>query len=522
MDALRRAEQLTASDLRPPADPAEWNESDVELVHVLFMFSQALSLSKSPQWSDLQSLTEDLRSVKQSARLQSWLFGGDRRKQQIRDIYQTTRQRALSSLIVNATETMAHKIKDTRQADDRLRNSAELITVWRNSSATLLSLLEQFTAEEGSPQEKAAVLRGVGRSFLPMDLAERIQAQSLDLQLVMKTIRPYQQFGAKFALTVRQALLGDKMGLGKTIEALAAIAHAITHEKQFHHLVICPASLIENWLQEIIETLPTIPGLAFREPDAERTFQRWQRDGGIILVSFQQAAKLAEKDLPSIGFVIVDEAHYVKNPDANRTRATATLVRLGQRALLMGGTPMENRAAEFINLVDLVSSSEGKKLKQRFGDGRRAHLDGDRFRREIAHLYLRRNQKDVLDELPPLIAQDEVIQVGSAERSAYQSALLEGNLMAARALLSSANDTDSAKMERLSQISEECRRNERKLLVFSYFRDVLTTARKVIGEECGEISGGVTIVDRHRLVTEFNARAASLPSSCRSTSGVPD
>jgi SNF2 family DNA or RNA helicase len=77
----------------------------------------------------------------------------------------------------------------------------------------------------------------------------------LDTARLILQLRPYQEFGAKFAVAVRRGLLGDDMGLGKTVQALAAIAHVTQADSQRHHVVVCPASLIDTWLQEIRRAL---------------------------------------------------------------------------------------------------------------------------------------------------------------------------------------------------------------------------------------------------------------------------
>ncbi|WP_204072736.1 DEAD/DEAH box helicase [Planotetraspora phitsanulokensis] len=505
-EGLKNARRLTASDLRPPASSEEWREEDEELVRALHAYAETRFLAQSPQWDVLRPLASDLNSVQRATKWWPWTFSTKRSRQQTRDLYDAARRRARSPLTGKALEKMAREIDHVHRLSSEPQSGADLRATWQRSSASLLSLLERFTLEEGDPQEKASVLHGLTQPLFPPDLAARIEAQPLDLTLVRRDLRLYQQFGAKFALVVEQALLGDEMGLGKTIEALAAIAHAIEHDSQHHHLVICPASLIDNWLQEIDETLHKVAGHAYRGPDAADTLRRWNIDRGILVVSFNQANKLADEVLPQLGFVVVDEAHYVKNPETSRTQTAATLMRRGRRALVMGGTPMENKAKEFIDLAALVSPAKGQRLREIFGDGTTAHIQDDKFRREIAHVYLRRNQKEVLEELPTLIWHDELIQVGKTESKAYNTAIADHNLMDARRKLSTANGPNSAKMKYLSEIARECKDGGRKLLVFSFFSDVVSTAKSMFGDECGEISGAVPQSRRDHLIDEFTAR----------------
>jgi len=99
-----------------------------------------------------------------------------------------------------------------------------------------------------------------------------------------------------------------------------------------------------------------------------------------------------------VAMLVVDEAHYVKNPDAARSRAVAGAVCSAQRALFLTGTPMENRVEELRTLVNYLQPRVARGIDPADGvAGARA------FRRAVAPVYLRRNQVDVLDELPDKI-----------------------------------------------------------------------------------------------------------------------
>jgi SNF2 family DNA or RNA helicase len=274
------------------------------------------------------------------------------------------------------------------------------------------------------------------------------------------------------------------MGLGKTVQALTAIAHATQADGERHHVVVvCPASLIDTWLQEIRRTLAGIEGRRFHGATRDAAFHDWQEAGGILVTSFQQAEHLLARNHPSIGFVVVDEAHAVKNPGARRTKVVLSLTDRASRVLLMSGTPMENRAAEFIALADLADPDQGARLRRQFGDGSTAHRDAAAFRDMIGDLYLRRNQDEVLTELPDIIPVDVPIELGENEYLACKRALADGNLSGARIGLTTGNDKRSAKMERLREIIGECRDSQKKVLVFSQFRRVLDLCRVIIGQE---------------------------------------
>src|SRR5262245_47159099 len=187
---------------------------------------------------------------------------------------------------------------------------------------------------------------------LPAEVAGRIDTHGLDTSLLAVSLRGYQAFGARFALAQGRAILGDEMGLGKTVEALAAIAH-LHAGGATHSLVVCPASVLANWAREVSQHSRL---RAFRLHGAERpdSVRSWARDGGVGVVTYDSLKTLAIPDGLRVALLVADEAHYVKNPGAQRTQATLRHISAVDRVLLLTGTPMENRLDEFRNLVGHV------------------------------------------------------------------------------------------------------------------------------------------------------------------------
>jgi SNF2 family DNA or RNA helicase len=200
--------------------------------------------------------------------------------------------------------------------------------------------------------------------------------------------------------------------------------------------------------------------------------------------------------------LVVDEAHYVKNPDTQRSKALAAWTRRIERVLFLTGTPMENRVEEFRNLVDY--------LQPGLVDPN-AEIDAiagsKAFRRAVAPAYLRRNQEDVLSELPELTRVDEWEEFGSEDFAAYRKAVDEGNFMAMRrAAYASGTANGSAKLRRLVELVDEACDSGRKVIVFSYFRDVLETVCTVLGPRAlGPLTGSMPPPRRQELVDEFAA-----------------
>jgi len=500
---LDATEHIVPSDLRPRADPTRWSRYDVDLVRALRLFASVTTLLGIPHVDTLGQVIALLRAVARATRWLMWLFSRRAKRAAVAGQYWEARVRLNTRSVAAVVGELRRGLVQAQQLADSPASESEVVADWRASSATLQALLDQFVADYGTAIEREILQHIQASEMIASKLARRIGTSVLDTRLIVRQLRAYQIFGAKFALVVGKALLGDDMGLGKTTQALAAIAHTMSSEDQLHHVVMCPASLIDNWHQEVTVVCPKILAHKFRQPGRQAAYESWLAKGGILLVSYQQLDGLLSQPLPELGFVVADEAHFIKNPEAKRTKLAQEVVRRAGRVLLMGGTLLENRAQELISLTTVAHPLHGARLKAIFGDGGTAHLREEEFRRALGELYLRRNQEDVLDELPGIIASDEPIDVGHQERTAYADAIKEGNLMKARQALSVAAGPDSEKMRRLGEIVEESRVTNRKMLIFSYFREVVHTARAIVGDDCGELLGGISMPERQRRIESF-------------------
>ncbi|GAA3453785.1 DEAD/DEAH box helicase [Dactylosporangium matsuzakiense] len=337
--------------------------------------------------------------------------------------------------------------------------------------------------------------------FLPADIVERVGAQQLDTSRLSEglRLRGYQSFGARFALVQRRVVLGDEMGLGKTVQAIAAMAH-LAARGATHFLVVCPASVLINWSREIARH-STIPVVSLHGSGRSRAVAKWRAAGGVGVVTFGSIGAL-QLAPPRPALLVVDEAHYVKNPGAKRSQAVNRVAAASERVLFLTGTPMENRIDEFRNLIE--------HLRPEIAHGmgpEHAAIGVEAFRRAAAPVYLRRNQSDVLTELPELVQVDEWEEFGAEDGAAYRDAVRDGNFMAMRrAAFAVRRPADSAKLTRLLELAREAMANGRKVVVFSYFRDVLTVVGAALGPAAqGPITGSTPVRDRQRIVDEFTA-----------------
>ncbi|SPF04079.1 DEAD/DEAH box helicase [Streptomyces sp. MA5143a] len=330
---------------------------------------------------------------------------------------------------------------------------------------------------------------------IPTDIIEAVRALKLDTSHLKVSLRGYQSFGARFAIVQRKVIIGDEMGLGKTVESLAALAH-LRAKGSSHFLVVCPAAVVTNWVREV-RAKSDLRAYRLHGPGRDDALKSWIRHGGVAVTTYDilgwLEGRIPERARPAC--LVFDEAHYIKNPGAQRTRRSTTLIDGLERTILLTGTPLENRIEEFRNLVgylrpDLsISASE---------------IAPRQFRKQVAPAYLRRNQEDVLTELPERFDVDEWMPMSSADEQHYRAAVIKGNFMAMRQAALRAG-AKSEKMRRLIDIVQEAADNERKVLVFSYFREVLDEVASVLpGKVFGPLTGSVPAAKRQSMVDEFS------------------
>jgi superfamily II DNA or RNA helicase len=340
-----------------------------------------------------------------------------------------------------------------------------------------------------------------GQGFLPSDIARRVHQYPLDLSLMRASLRGYQAFGAKFALCQGRAMLGDEMGLGKSVEALAAMCH-LHLEGRRHFLVVCPASVLVNWTHEI-QRHSELRAYRLHGFDRQRNLQAWTRTGGVAVTTYDSLRSLPRPAGVELGMLVVDEAHYAKNMAAERTKAVRHWATTTDRVLFLTGTPMENRVEEFRVLVSHLRPDLALHISNVDG-----LIDATRFRAAVAPVYLRRNQSDVLEELPPRLDTEEWIELTGRDLEAYRDAVASSNFMAMRrAAYTPGRPADSAKLGRLVEIVEEAGFNGRKVVVFSFFRDVLEIIASVLGDiVVGPLSGSTPPIHRQNMIDQFTAR----------------
>jgi superfamily II DNA or RNA helicase len=453
----------------------------------------AFTAAVAPSLDELAATKEQVDQLaatcKPAASRVKMLFSGGARKQAALD----AASRLANGLTDPATVALAGT---TRQAlavlDQPPPDAATLWHDYEQRASDYLALLDRVA---GVRTDVAAV-----HGFVPSEIAEQVEKLTLDDSLLKVSLRGYQAFGAKFALVQRRSIIGDEMGLGKTIEALAAMAH-LQAQGAHHFLVVCPASVVVNWVREVSDRSSLTP-LRLHGDDRQRAYAAWQQQGGVGITTFETLRSLGAPPPVDLGLLVVDEAHFVKNPDAQRSQAVRRWSDHTERVLFLTGTPMENRVDEFRTLVGYLQPAVAARIS-----GVDGLAGADAFRTAVAPAYLRRNQVDVLTELPQRIDKPDWLELTFDDQDAYRAAVASGNFMAVRrAAFDTVSAERCAKQARLTQVVSEAAENGWKVVVFSFFRDVLANTQTVLGGTAfGPLDGSTPADERQALVDRFSA-----------------
>lgn len=257
------------------------------------------------------------------------------------------------------------------------------------------------------------------------------------------TLRPIQRVGCAFVeASGGRTLMAYQMGLGKTIMGLA---YAI--KNNLKTLVVCPASLKNNWAREIYRLTGEKPVvLQGAEPGNHDLITLLTSEHRYYIINYDIVGRKAEFDkitkdqegfdhvehcvkylwadvlnMAKFDLVLGDEAHYIKNTDSNRSQAVRQLK--APQCILMTGTPVLNRPGELWPLLTMLAPdtfpSEDTFVKQYTYDGKVARNVAE-LKEALKPIMIRRKQSDAVDELPPLNRIEDYHELGKKAKKLYR------------------------------------------------------------------------------------------------------
>jgi ATP-dependent DNA helicase len=183
------------------------------------------------------------------------------------------------------------------------------------------------------------------------------------------TLRDYQLYGVEWLVGLYEnglnGILADEMGLGKTLQTIAFLAHLKSKQQYGPFLVVCPASTIQNWMDEVAKFAPEMKALLYYSHDKKQR-KKWvdqyrhepktadaKRNFPIFVTSYE----IAINDSKMLGsmrwkFIVVDEGHRLKNKNARLTKELKSYYSANR--LILTGTPVHNNLAELWSLLNFI------------------------------------------------------------------------------------------------------------------------------------------------------------------------
>lgn len=323
------------------------------------------------------------------------------------------------------TNTSSHDevgklLLDCEQVAKKLRAS---IQSWsggkRNASDDEKSDEEQVTIADIVPTAK-----GDGRVVTQDDIP------GLDEKLVLK---PYQVVGINWLLLLCQnkvsGVLADEMGLGKTVQTVAFLQLLNSREvKKVPHLVVVPASVLNNWKREFAWIAPSLRVIVYhgaKEGRYQLQDTLTVNDFDILLTTYTYFERDTCQDdrnfLRSFnfGYMVLDEGHSIKNAKTSRfKRITAMRAR---NRLVLSGTPIQNNLQELLALLSFLMPrmfDHGSDELLSFFDGTE-EKKCSKVRKILAPFILRREKKYVLTQLVAKNVTVKMLQIDEDQRKKY-------------------------------------------------------------------------------------------------------
>lgn len=373
-----------------------------------------------------------------------------------------------------------------------------------------------------------------------------VEIKPIDVLTYKKTLFPYQKEGVAFIESRKgRALLGDEMGLGKTIQALAWLE---LHPESRPAVIVCPAHLKINWAREAKS------GLSKADVEVlsgEKPYPITSRD--IIIINYDilpnkytvekdANGKKRYKEIPGTGWVdhlikikpqvmVFDEAHYIKNNSAFRTKGTKKLAKSIPHVIAISGTPIVNRPIEGWNILQILDRT----IFPNFVDFTHTYCDAKHngfgwdytgaSNKEKLHkiltetVMIRRKKADVLPELPSKLY--SFIPMEMDNRKEYQKAMDNFiDYLKETKGVKAANKAKAAehlvRIEGLKQLAVKGKmkhavnwirdfleENGNKLVVFAVHKTVIDGLMKEFKDIAVKVDGGLTAQQRDDAVQAF-------------------
>jgi superfamily II DNA or RNA helicase len=282
----------------------------------------------------------------------------------------------------------------------------------------------------------------------PASWRERATAQSGIAKLecpplgeLESVLRPYQKHGVAWLEFLRTnnfgGILADEMGLGKTLQTLAFMNGVVERSRNgagadakgsvVPALIVCPTSLVWNWVNEVKKFTPKLRVLALHGPDRHAKFADIGNND-LIVTSYALIRRDAEK-YADVEFdtVVLDEAQHIKNRQTQNAQAVKAI--RSEHRLVLTGTPMENSVLDLWSIFDFLmpgylGSAQDFRDRYEIPITRAKDVEAQvRLARRLRPFILRRLKTEVAKDLPPKLEQVSFCELSEDQRAVYNQIL---------------------------------------------------------------------------------------------------
>ncbi|HEX7860428.1 MAG TPA: SNF2-related protein [Verrucomicrobiae bacterium] len=360
-------------------------------------------------------------------------------------------------------------------------------------------------------------------------------------------LRPYQKHGVGWLDFLRRnrfgGILADEMGLGKTLQTLAFLKYVVERRNEtLPSLIVCPTSLVFNWVAEAAKFTPELKVIALHGPKRAELFSEIEK-ADLVVTSYALIRRDADV-YRGIEFdtVALDEAQHIKNRQTQNAQAVKSI--RARNRLVLTGTPIENSVLDLWSIFDFLMPGylgSATDFKERYEApiARENNAEAKaRLARRIRPFLLRRLKTEVAKDLPEKLEQVSFCELTAEQQEVYQQ-LLESSrqeistavghqgiqksrmviltaLLRLRQVccdlrllkLERASEANSGKVELFGELLQEVIDGGHRVLVFSQFTEMLALLKEHLRSESIEFSylDGST-QDRAKVVQEFQSKA---------------
>lgn len=212
-------------------------------------------------------------------------------------------------------------------------------------------------------------------------------------------------------------ILADDMGLGKTLQIIALLK---ADKEKKPSLIACPKSLVFNWKTELARFDGKMKVVEIYGPEATRSkliSSIKENEKAIYITSYDSLRLDADKYTMSFNYFVLDEAQYIKNIHAQKTKSVKNIKALHRFALT--GTPIENSIIDLWSIFDFLMPGYLEDLTA-FKSS-----ETESIRRKVSPFILRRIKEDVLSDLPPKYERILSSEMGAEQRKIYEAVRAE-------------------------------------------------------------------------------------------------